>query len=150
MNADDRHSNIRLLLRPCELKDANKFVENYHRHHKPCVGHRFSLKVVDEAVPEFTYGVAIVGRPVARLTDFSSVLEVTRLCCFSVPNVCSMLYSGAARVAKELGYQKIQTFVLESEGAGSLRASGWKFDGESAGGPGFTRRGLDVRTNHTT
>ena len=55
-----------------ELKDANAFVEQYHRHHKPVVGHRFSIScVIDEKV----CGVAIVGRPVARLVDASTTLE---------------------------------------------------------------------------
>jgi hypothetical protein len=45
-----------------------------------------------------------------------------------------MLYSAAARIAKEAGYWKIQTFVLESEPATTLRAAGWTFSGISGGG----------------
>lgn len=32
-----------ILVRPIELRDANTFVGKHHRHHKPVVGHRFSL-----------------------------------------------------------------------------------------------------------
>jgi hypothetical protein len=45
-----------------------------------------------------------------------------------------MLYSAASRVGKELGYEKIQTFILESEPGTSLVASGWKNCGVSGGG----------------
>jgi hypothetical protein len=49
------------------------------------------------------------------------------------PNACSALYGAAARVAKELGYLKIQTFILPEEGAISLKAAGWKMDGVTKG-----------------
>lgn len=28
---------------PISLKQANEFVEKYHRHHNPVVGHKFSI-----------------------------------------------------------------------------------------------------------
>jgi hypothetical protein len=34
-----------LKVRPCELREANAFIEVIHRHHKPAVGHRFSLSL---------------------------------------------------------------------------------------------------------
>lgn len=36
-----------LHLAPISLKDANAFVARYHRHHKPVVGHKFSIACVD-------------------------------------------------------------------------------------------------------
>jgi len=46
-----------------------------------------------------------------------------------------MLYSAAARIGRELGYEKIQTFILATEPGTSLIASGWeKDDVESTGG----------------
>lgn len=71
----------------CELKEANAFVERLHRHHKPVVGHRFSIKVVDDDGE--TLGVCIVGRPVSRHYDHTKVLEVTRLCTDGTPNAHS-------------------------------------------------------------
>ena len=51
---------------PMTLKEANAYVEQYHRHHKPVVGHKFSIGCSDG---EKIVGVAIVGRPVARHLD---------------------------------------------------------------------------------
>lgn len=116
---------------PLILKQANEFVLLNHRHHKPVQGHRFSLGY---EVSGKIVGVIICGRPVARKTDFYSCLEVTRLCTDGTKNACSKLYSAAARVAKEMGFIKIQTFILESESGISLKASGWNFAGYSAGG----------------
>ena len=111
---------------PLSLKEANKFVLDYHRHHKPVQGHKFSIGVIDNDGK--LVGAAIVGRPVARMIDAKKVLEVTRLVTDGSKNACSMLYSAAARVAKELGYEKIQTYILEDEPGISLKASGWNFE----------------------
>ncbi len=121
-----------LRLRPCELRDANAFIAQHHRHHKPIQGHRFSLAawVGDKLV-----GVATVGRPVARMGGKpSEVLEVTRLCTDGTPNACSFLYSACARAGKALGYQRIQTYILETEDGASLKAAGWTDEGQAGGG----------------
>ena len=52
-----------LELVPVSMKEANAFVARYHRHHKPVVGHKFSVAA---AVNGEIVGVAIVGRPVSR------------------------------------------------------------------------------------
>ena len=131
---------MKLKIRPCELKDANAFIVAHHRHHTPVVGHRYSIGLWDD---DTLIGVVVVGRPVARMTDQRCVVEVTRLCTDGTHEACSALYAAAARVAKELGYEKIQTFILESETGVSLKASGWVFEGTSGGGDwnGATRRG---------
>lgn len=119
-----------LRLRPITLKAANAFIAQHHRHHKPTVGHKFSLAVYldDELV-----GVAILGRPVARAIDASEVLEVTRLCSDGTPNVPSLLYAAGARIAQEMGYQRIQTYILNSEPGTTLKAAGWMFEAEVKG-----------------
>jgi hypothetical protein len=104
----------------------------WHRHHKPVVGHRFSLGVVDKQGT--THGAAIVGRPVSRETDQYQVAEVTRLVTDGTKNACSILYAGCARVAKEMGFAKIQTYILDTEPGTSLLASGWKFELTTSGG----------------
>lgn len=114
-----------------ELKEANEFVGRLHRHHKPVVGHRFSVGVSQENT---LVGVAIVGRPVARKCDQRNTLEVTRLCTDGTKNACSTLYAACARAGKALGYLKIQTYTLESEGGASLRAAGWVAECISPGG----------------
>lgn len=105
-----------------ELGEANDFVAELHRHHKPVTGHRFSL-----GCDTFLglVGVAIVGRPVARAFDHRTHLEVLRLCTDGTKNACSFLYSAAARAGNALGYRRIQTYVLGSETGISLKATGW-------------------------
>lgn len=122
----------RFTIRACELKDANAFIAKHHRHHKPVVGHRFSIGLwLHDAIQ---VGVVVVGRPVARMTDQRRVVEVTRLCTDGTAGACSALYAAAARAAKEIGYDKIQTYILESEPGTSLKASGWTYEQTTSGG----------------
>lgn len=116
---------------PLSLKEANEFVAENHRHHPPV--HRDKYRVGCEQDGELV-GVVQVGRPVSRVMDDGETLEVVRLASNGEKNVCSFLYSRAARIAKELGYRRIITYILETESGDSLRASGWKLDKESAGG----------------
>lgn len=123
----------KLRIVPLELSEANKLVKLWHRHHQPCQGHRFSLGCVTTA--GLLCGACIVGRPVARLAGSPlEVLEVTRLVTNGQPNACSALYGAAARIGKELGYFRIQTYILENETGTSLLASGWICEGTFGGG----------------
>lgn len=142
---------------PITLADAQAFVGKLHRHHKAPVGHRFSIgcQVVDfetsYARQETHYklvGVVVVGRPVARKTDQYRIAEVTRLCTDGTKNACSFLYSLAARIAKEMGFDRIQTFILPTESGISLRAAGWTFDGTTHTGTWQTR--TNRRTDQPT
>ena len=119
-----------LSLVPVSLKNANAFVAEHHRHHKPTRGHKFSIGC---AVEGRLVGVAIVGRPVSRYLDDGLTLEVNRLCTTGEPNACSMLYGAAARAAKAMGYRKIITYTLDSEPGISLRAVGWTCAGPAGG-----------------
>jgi hypothetical protein len=111
---------------------ANALVLKWHRHHKPIIGHRFSLGV--ENGDGKLVGAAIIGHPAARTVDQDRVVEVRRLVTNGTPNACSMLYQAAARTAKEMGFEYIQTFILASELGTSLKASGWSREAESPGG----------------
>ena len=106
---------------------ANEFVRRFHRHNKPTPGCIFCVGVADDQLR----GVAIVGRPVARMLDDGLTVEINRVCTDGTRNACSMLYGAARRVAKSLGYARIITYTLPEEGGASLRASGFRFDGES-------------------
>ena len=120
-----------LELRPIELKSANAFIGEHHRHHKPVQGHRFSLSAW---IGETLVGVATIGRPVARLGGKPlEVLEVTRLATDGTPNACSFLYGAAARVGKAMGYKRIQTYILEEEPGTTLKAAGWTDEGPAGG-----------------
>ena len=119
-----------------ELREANDFVLAFHRHHKPVVGHRFSIGAEQCCG---LVGVVIVGRPVARQTDQKNIAEITRLATDGTRNACSFLYAQAARAAKELGFRSIQTFILPTETGVSLKASGWVCLGETKAGSWHTR-----------
>lgn len=122
---------MRLELTNVSLSDANEFVQKYHRHHPPVVGHKFSLGVLKGSM---LVGVAIVGRPVARHRDDGETLEVTRVCTDGTKNACSFLYGACRRAAFALGYKRLGTYTLPEEGGTSLTAAGWKLIGERGGG----------------
>lgn len=121
---------MKLKLRPLTLKEANELIGRLHRHHKPVVGHRFTIGA---EVDGKLVGAAVTGRPTARMTDQYRTADVTRLVTDGTPHVCSKLYSACARAAQAMGYNRIQTFILDSEPGTSLVASAWyriKADGE--------------------
>lgn len=120
-----------------------------HRHHKPVQGHRFSISAYnDDGV---LVGVAIVGRPVARNGGLPiEVLEVTRLCTDGTENACSALYAAAGKVGREMGYRRIQTYILATEPGTSLRAAGWLCEGEAGGGQWRHTDGKPRRTDQPT
>jgi hypothetical protein len=120
-----------LKVMPLTLKQANDLVASLHRHHKPAQGHRFSIGCKDETG---IHGAAICGRPVARGCDPYLTLEVVRLVTDGTFNACSILYGAAARAAKAMGFEHIQTYLLEEESATSVKASGWQFEAWTAGG----------------
>jgi hypothetical protein len=120
-----------LKIKHIELKQANEYVEQNHRHHKKVACHRFSLACYDG---ERLCGAAIVGRPVARALDQFDTVEVLRLCTDGTRNACSALYGACRRAAKVLGYSRIITYILESESGASLKASGWKYRYATKGG----------------
>lgn len=133
----------KLLIVPVSLDEANMFVRVHHRHHSTVRGAKFCVAVarrmanLNETFPIPTHticGVAIVGRPVARMLDDGWTLEVTRTCTDGTKNANSALYGACRRVAFALGYRKIGTYTLPSESGISLAAAGWKCLGEAGGG----------------
>lgn len=124
-----------LELVPVSLKEANVFVERHHRHHKPVVGHKFSVAAADLEKEEGSQivGIAIVGRPVSRYLDDGWTLEVNRLCTDGTHNACSFLYAAAWRAARNMGYKRLVTYILDTETGASLTAAGWKCIGEAGG-----------------
>ncbi len=107
---------------PLHLREANQFVAEHHRHSLPTVGGKFALGVADGGGA--LVGVAVAGRPVARRLDDGRTLEVLRVCTDGTPNACSYLYARVAKVARLMGYERVVTYTLASEGGASLRAVG--------------------------
>lgn len=128
---------------PLTLAQANDVVARLHRHHKPAQGHRFSIGADLDGT---LVGAAIVGRPVAAKGETNrrqyAIASVTRLVTDGTPNACSFLYGAAARAARELGYDEVETFILASEPGTSLRAAGWERVSET---PADSGHGWDSR-----
>jgi hypothetical protein len=120
---------------PVALSEAREFVRNFHRHNKPPIGHVFSIGCSDGAQ---LVGVAICGRPVARMLDDGATLEVVRLCVngHAPKGACSFLYSRAWRAASALGWSRLMTYTLQDEGGASLRGAGWRCVGTLPGNNG--------------
>ncbi len=111
-----------MVIRPVSLKFAQEFVRMHHRHNRPPVGHKFSVGLFDG---ELCVGVAVAGRPVARMLDDGLTLEVTRTCTDGTRNANSMLYGAITRAAAALGYRKCVTYTQHNESGASLRGAGW-------------------------
>lgn len=97
----------------------------HHRHNKPVKSCRFALAALYNGE---IVGVAIVGRPVARILDDGMTAEVNRLCVSETAprNTCSFLYGTCRRVWQTMGGLRLITYTLASESGASLRGAGWR------------------------
>lgn len=131
---------------PLHFRQACAFVNRHHRHHCVPQGHKLSVGL---CVGDRIVGVATCGRPVSRVLDNGSTLEVTRLCTDGTPNACTKLYGACARIAREMGYEKIITYTLDTEPGTTLRAAGWHCEGKAGGinwnAPGRPRKHAGIR-----
>lgn len=116
---------------PITFSEAKAFVAQHHRHHLPPLSHLFSLAAEHEGK---IVGVAIVGRPVARMNQDGYTAEVTRLATDGTRNACSFLYRAAWRVAVALGYRRLITYTLATEPGTTLRAARFRLIGKTGGG----------------
>ena len=122
----------KLELQPITKSEADAFIIEHHRHHKPSIGWKYGIAVNDG---EKVVGVICVGRPVARHFDDGWTLEVTRCCTDGTQNAPSKLYSAAWRAGRAMGYKRMITYTLSGEEPGtSLEASGWNLLHETSGG----------------
>src|SRR5437016_4190311 len=98
-----------IFVTPITLRQANDFVEQFHRHNGRTTrnGGRFAIAAIH---PEFgLVGVAIVGRPLARLLQDGYTAEVLRLCVRdnAPKNTCSFLYGRCWRIWQAMGGRKL-------------------------------------------
>ena len=131
MTTPDPDVRSKLEVVPLSRAEAKSYVTRWHRHHPPSLGGVFQIGVADEAGQ--IRGVAMIGRPVARGLQDGFTLEVNRVATDGTPNACSALYGAAWRAAKALGWRKLITYTLASEGGASLRGAGWRVIGEREG-----------------
>ena len=121
-----------LSLQPVTLTEANRWVDDVHRHHRAPQGGLFAIGVSAE---QEVVGVAIVGRPVSRHQQDGWTVEVTRVAVKEgYPNACSMLYGACWRAARSMGYRRAITYTLKSELGTSVKAAGWTEIGTAGGG----------------
>lgn len=120
-----------LVLTPISQREANAFVKQFHRNHKPVTG---AICQVAISEGDKIRGVGIMGRPVSRMLQDGWTVEVLRCCTDGVKNGCSMLYAALWRAAQALGYRKLITYTLPEEGGASLKATGFKLIGLRGGG----------------
>lgn len=126
-----------LELGPVTRDEAKAFVLTHHRHNKPPCGWRWGHGLFNG---DDLIGVAMVGRPVARKIDHTTIVEVNRNCINPeidhalVEHAASKLYGAAAREAKRRGFAKIITYTLVTESGTSLKAAGWTWV-DSSGNP---------------
>jgi hypothetical protein len=126
---------VGLHLTPVRFRDAAAFVAMWHRHNVPPIGCKFCIGVADDH--GILRGVAIVGRPVARMYDNGQTLEVNRTATDGSANANSMLYAAAWRAAKALGYTRLVTYTQAGESGASLRAAGWAVVAQRPARPGW-------------
>lgn len=100
---------------PTNRAESDAFIRLHHRHHKPTVGSVFRIALAHDGE---VIGVAVIGRPVARMASDGWTLELTRLCVKpgSPKGACSKLYSTAWRIAQMMGYKQLITYTLPEEG----------------------------------
>ena len=133
-----------MAIKPITFREASSYINANHRHHKATVGCKFCISVV--GLDGQIHGVAVCGRPVSRHLDDGMTLEINRVCTDGAMNACSMLYGACCRIAKEMGYRKVITYILESESGTSLKASNFVCEGEAGGirWTGCRNKGQDI------
>lgn len=106
---------------PIETRPA--FCRRVHRRLKRLQGGMWSIAI---QVRNEIRGVAVVGRPNARLLDDGLKLQVIRVAVrLGTPNGCSMLYGACSRAARAMGASDLLTYIHDDESGVSLRAAGW-------------------------
>lgn len=110
---------------PLTLREANDFVETWHRHSARTSndGGKYAIGLEHEGE---LVGVAIVGRPVARLLHADGTAELLRLCTSSSApkGAGSKLYARARRIWQLMGGTRFVTYTLSRESGAVLRGAG--------------------------
>lgn len=118
---------------PLTLREANDFVEQHHRHSARTAndGGKFAIGL---ALGEALVGVAIVGRPVARLLQKPGTAEILRLCVSpeAPKGACGRLYGRCKRIWQLMGGDRVVTYTLAAEPGDSLRGAGFAVEAEVA------------------
>lgn len=130
-----------MIVVPLTLAEANNFVLSFHRHNRPTAGGKWAIGA---STGEELVGVAIVGRPIARLLNDDFTVEVLRLCTNETApkGTCGFLYSRCWKIWREMGGRRIVTYTLQTESGASLRGAGYRVLAEVRSG-GWNRTGRE-------
>lgn len=104
---------------PITLKEAKEFIKQHHRHNKPPIGWKFGVGLEHD---DCLIGVATAGRPISRILDNKSTLEINRTCTDGSKNANSKLYGAIIKCAKSMGYKRVITYTQCGETGSSLKA----------------------------
>ncbi len=121
----------RLTVVPMTLREANDFVQSFHRHNGRTArdGGKFAIGA---QAGDALVGVAIVGNPLSATLMDGLTAEVLRVCVLpNAPrNANSFLYGACWRVWRAMGGIRLVTYTLATESGASLRGAGWRVVGE--------------------
>ncbi len=110
---------------PLKIREANDFVEKWHRHSSRTNndGGKYAIGLEQDGD---LVGVAIVGRPTARLLQLPGAAELTRLCLSPAApkGAGSKLYARAKRIWQLMGGTTIHTYTLKRESGASMHGAG--------------------------
>jgi hypothetical protein len=112
---------------PLTLREANGQIREWHRHHDPVPGCRFSIGAMVDGV---IAGVLIVESATApafggRLTRIFEVSRVATPSENASKNVASKLLGAARRSALEQGFRRGISYIRTDEKGTSYLAAGW-------------------------
>lgn len=124
---------VSLSVRPISLNAARDWIAATHRHlRRPVKGWLFGVEILRNGK---RIGVACAGRPAARMLQDGVTCEVTRVAVLEGErDACSFAYGALRRAARALGYQRVVTYTMLGEPGTSLRAAGFRDEGEAGGG----------------
>lgn len=118
---------VRLFAVPMTLREANEFVQSFHRHNGRTArdGGKFAIGA---STGTELVGVAIVGNPLSASFMDGFTAEVLRACTNenAQKGAVSFLYSRCWRVWAAMGGRRLITYTLATESGASLRGAGWR------------------------
>jgi len=130
---------VTLSVRPILVAPAKDHVLRTHRRLKRVAGAMWGVGCYEGSG---LVGVALVGRPTARVWQKPGWLQVIRVAVEEGNrNACSMLYGACARAARAMGTINLWTYIHEEESGVSLRAAGWVKDPKPTDGGEHSREG---------
>lgn len=122
---------MKLVPVPLSLREANDFVESFHRHSKRTSrdGGKFAIGASNG---EQLVGVAIVGNPISASLMDGATAEVLRVCTSGAApkGTGSFLYGRCWRIWQQMGGKRMVTYTLQTESGATLRGAGWTIMGE--------------------